>query len=70
MTVAEGRVMARHKQDVKREKAEKKAAREIKRAANKVKQEEHAAGVKACKEERLQKKAEKELDCQNKRKCR
>ena len=37
MTVAKGRVIARHKQDVEREKAEKKAAREIKQAANKVK---------------------------------
>ena len=37
MTIAKERVMARYKQDVEREKAEKKAAREIKQAANKVK---------------------------------
>ena len=60
--------MARYKQDIKREKAEKKAACEIKQAVNKVKQEEYAVGVKACKEERLRKKAEKELERQNKRK--
>ena len=69
MTITKGRVIACYKQDVKREKAEKKAAREVKQAVNKAKQEEHAAGVKAYKEERLQKKAEKELECQNKRKC-
>jgi len=55
-------VIACYKQDVKREKAEKKAAREVKQAVNKAKQEEHAAGVKACKEERLWKKAKKELE--------
>ena len=54
--------MACYKQDVEREKAEKKAVCKVKQAVNKVKQEEHAAGVKACKEERLWKKAEKELE--------
>ena len=62
ITIAKGRAIARYKQDVEREKAEKKAAREVKQAVNKAKQEEHATGVKARKEERLQKKAEKELE--------
>ena len=55
-------MIARYKQDVEREKAEKKAAREVKQAVNKAKREEHAAGVKACKEERLRKKAKKKLE--------
>ena len=62
ITIAKGRAMACYKQDVEREKAEKKAACKVKQAVNKAKQEEHAAGVKACKEERLQKKAEKKLE--------
>jgi hypothetical protein len=59
--------MARHKQDIEKEKVEKKALREAKQAKNKVKREEYAAGVLACKEERLRKKARKELERQNKR---
>ena len=59
--------MARHKQDIEREKIEKKALREVKQAKNKAKKEEYAAGVLACKEERLRKKAKKELERQSKR---
>ena len=46
-------MIACYKQDVKREKAKKKAACKVKQAVNKVKQEEHTTGVKAYKEERL-----------------
>ena len=62
MTVAAGRAMARHKQDIEREKVKKKALREAKQAKNKAKKEEYAAGVLARKEERLRKKAKKELE--------
>ena len=45
MTVTTSRTMARHKQNIKREKVEKKALREAKQAKNKAKKEEYAAGV-------------------------